>query len=122
MRRYFIVKPSNWLTMPLLLVGFWFIGVVQYAACGGSAPQVKVENPSELCAQALAMSSEVRAQAAKVGLEPLELARKTCEAAVLAAKLAEANLPQSSGIAGGTSSDLAPSMAVGAAGSNAGAT
>jgi hypothetical protein len=118
MRRYFTLKPSNWLTMPLLLAGSMFTGIVQYAACGGSAPQVKVENPSELCAQAVALSPEVRAQAAKVGLEPLELARRTCEAAVLAAKLAEANIVKPSGIAGATSSPIPPSMALaGAAGS-----
>jgi hypothetical protein len=87
-------------------------------ACGGSAPQVHVENPTELCATAVAMSSAVKAQAAKLGLEPIELARRTCDAAILAAQVAEANLSKASGIAGGTSSSLSPSMALaGAAGS-----
>lgn len=119
MQRYFLTsKPSNWSLVPGLIAFVLLGGALPWAACSTNSTQVKVENPSELCAQALALSSEVRAQAAKVGLEPIELARKTCEVAVLAAKLAEANLVKSSGIAGATSSALSPSMALaGAAGS-----
>ena len=107
-----IVWSLKMLTMYLTLVAMW-----QFA-CSGTSPQVKVENPSELCATAVALSSGVKAQAAKLGLEPLELARRTCDAAILAAQVAEANLVKSSGIAGGTSSSLSPSMALaGAAGS-----
>lgn len=110
-------KPSNWLLVPAGLSCLAMQFAFAYA-CAGPAPQVRVENPSELCAQALAMSSEVRTQAANVGLEPIELARKTCEAAVLAAKLAEANLVKTWGIAGATSSAVSPSMGLaGAAGS-----
>lgn len=89
-------------------------------ACGGSAPQVKVENPTELCATAVALSSTVKAQAAKLGLEPIELARRTCDAAILAAQVAEANLAKAPGIAGGTSSAPAPSMGVAGAGGSGG--
>lgn len=107
-------RPSN-LGTRLSILGLMLVAVVYYLACSANSPQVRIENPAELCAQALALSSEVRAQAAKVGLEPLALARQTCEAAVLAAKLAEANLPHAAGIAGATSSR---SMALaGAAGS-----
>jgi hypothetical protein len=86
--------------------------------CAGPAPQVHVENPTELCATAVAMSSAVKTQAAKLGLEPIELARRTCDAAILAAQVAEANLSKASGIAGATSSSAPPSMGLaGAAGS-----
>jgi len=102
--RRFIAFAFSWF---FLALGLFFY------ACAGS--QVQVQNPTELCAQALAMSSEVRTQAAKVGLEPIELARRTCDAAILATKLLEANLPHLEGVAGATNS---PSMALaGAAGS-----
>ena len=98
------------------IFGLMLLGVVQYAACGGS--QMQLENPTELCATAVAMSCAVKAQAAKLGLEPIELARRTCDAAILAAQVAESNLPKASGIAGATSSSVPPSMALaGAAGS-----
>jgi len=87
-------------------------------ACGGSAPQLQVENPTELCATAVALSSTVKAQAAKLGLEPIELARRTCDAAILATQVAEANLQKAAGTAGATSSpSMAAAGAAGAAGS-----
>jgi len=108
-------KPSNWHLVPVALVCFGML-LAQAYACAG--PQLKVENPTELCATAVALSSAVKAQAAKLGVEPIELARRTCDAAILAAQVAEANLSKASGIAGGTSSSLSPSMALaGAAGS-----
>lgn len=107
-------KPSTW---KLILIALLCFGVMCLYANACAGPQVQIENPTELCATAVAMSSAVKAQAAKLGLEPIELARRTCEAAVLATKLAEANLPKASGIAGATSSPAPPSMALaGAAG------
>ncbi len=109
---YFTPKPSNWNLVAIALGCFGLLLLMNYAC---TAPRMQVENPSEICAQSLALSSEVRAQASKVGLEPIVLARRTCEAAILAARLAEANFARAPGIAGGTSS---PSMALaGAAGS-----
>lgn len=111
-------KYSNWSLVPGLVAFVLLGGALPWAACSASSPQVKVENPSELCATAVALSSGVKAQAAKLGVEPLELARRTCDAAILTAQVAEANLVNSSGIAGGTSSGLSPSMALaGTAGS-----
>ena len=115
-------RRSNFGTR-ILILGVMLLAVVYYIACSANSPQVRIENPSELCAQALAMSSEVRTQAAKLGLEPIELARRTCAAAILAAQVAEANLPKASGIAGATSSSVPPSMAAaGAAGAGGGCT
>lgn len=110
-------RPSNWLLVPGL-VAFVAMGTtLTWVACSGSAPRVQLENPSELCATAVAMSSAVKAQAAKLGVEPIELARRTCDAAMLAAQIAESHLVTSSGIAGATSSSDPPSMALaGAAG------
>jgi hypothetical protein len=110
-------KPSNWLLVPGL-VAFIVMGPTMQWACSGSAPRVQLENPSELCATAVALSSAVKAQAAKLGVEPIELARRACDAALLVAQVSEANLVTSSGIAGATSSADPPSMALaGAAGS-----
>jgi len=112
---YFTPKPSNWNLVAIALGCFGLLLVMNYAC---TAPRVQVENPPELCAQALGLSSEIRAQASKVGLEPIELARRTCEAAILAARLAEANL--SAGVAGrGTQSEYSDRVpaAAGAAGS-----
>jgi len=109
-------KPT---TAELFWGGLFIVSPFAMAiCCAGPAPQVRLENPTELCATAVAMSSVVKAQAAKLGVEPLELARRTCDAAFLAAQVAEANLLKASGIAGATSSSLPPSMALaGAAGS-----
>jgi hypothetical protein len=111
-------KPETWKLVVVALLMF-ALAVAVVNVCAG--PQLQLENPTELCATAVAMSSTVKAQAAKLGLEPIELARRTCDAAILAAQVAEANLPKGSGIAGGTSSSLPPSMglagAAGAAGS-----
>ncbi len=110
-----VSKPSNWHLVPVVLVTLGML-LAQVYACAG--PQVQVENPTELCATAVALSSTVKAQAAKLGLEPIELARRTCDAAILAAQVAESNLAKASGIAGATSSSPAPSMGLaGAAGS-----
>lgn len=90
------------------------LGLFFYAC---TTPRIHVENPTEPCAVAVAMSPTVQAQAVKLGLEPIELARRTCAAAILAAQVAEANLPKASGIGGATSSSVPPSMAAaGAAG------
>ena len=100
------------------MLGIMLLGSLVEFACASNPAGLQVENPSELCASAVAMSSTVKAQAAKLGLEPIELARRTCDAAILAAQVAEANLPKASGIAGTTSSSVPPSMALaGAAGS-----
>lgn len=108
-------KPSTWKLAVVALLMFALALAVVHACAG---PQLQLENPSELCARAIAMSSAVKAQAAKLGVEPIELARRTCDAAILAAQVAEANLPKASGIAGGTSSSPPPSMGLaGAAGS-----
>ena len=107
-------KPSNWYLMPawislvFALVGLWI-------ACSGTPPQVRLENPSDLCTSTLALSSAVKAQAAKLGLEPTELARRACDAAILATQVAEANLPKASGVAGAP--NLASSPLMGLAGS-----
>lgn len=77
---------------------------IGYLACSGSSPQARIENPTELCANAVALSSAVKTQAAKLGLEPIELARRTCDAAILAIQVAEANLrPSGTAGAGATS-------------------
>lgn len=108
-------RDWNWTAILGVVLTAWAVLVL---ACGGATPQVQVENPTELCATAVAMSSAVKAQAAKLGLEPIELARRTCDAAILAAQVAESNLPKPAGIAGATSSSVPPSMAAaGAAGS-----
>ncbi|MFA5053750.1 MAG: hypothetical protein WC565_06815 [Parcubacteria group bacterium] len=86
-------------------------------SCAGT-PSVHVDNPTELCATAVALSSAVKAQAAKLGIEPIELARRTCDAAILATQVAEANLQKAEGTAGATSSpSMAAAGAAGAAGS-----
>jgi hypothetical protein len=95
-------KPSNWLLVPALLYSVGCIVALAYGCSAGTTPHV--ETPTELCAGALAMSSEVRAQAAKIGLDPLELARKTCDAAILAARLTEANVFRAAAIAGAPNS------------------
>jgi hypothetical protein len=108
-----MISPSRHF-VPFASWFFLALGLFFYA-CAGS--QVQLQNPTELCANAVAMSSAVKAQAAKLGLEPIELARRTCDAAILAAQVAESNLPKASGIAGATSSSVPPSMALaGAAG------
>ena len=105
-----MISPSRHF-VPFASWLFLALGLFFYA-CAGS--QVQLQNPTELCANAVAMSSAVKAQAAKLGLEPIELARRTCDAAILAAQVAESNLPHLEGIAGAPSS---PSMALaGAAG------
>ncbi|MFA5634665.1 MAG: hypothetical protein WC977_02055 [Anaerovoracaceae bacterium] len=106
-------RSSN-LSFRFIILGSMLSVALLYLACGPGT-QVRLEAAGELCGQVLATSLEIRTQAAKVNLEPLELARRTCDAAILATKLAEANLPHLEGIAGATSS---PSMALaGAAGS-----
>jgi hypothetical protein len=105
-----LARPIGIILLGLLLGHFTVV------AC--SSPKLKIQNPNELCATGVALSSVVQTQAAKLGIEPLELARKFCEPAFLAAKLAEVNLAKPSGIAGATSSAIGASMALaGAAGS-----
>lgn len=58
--------------------------------CASSMPQI--ENPTEACATALVLSSEIQTQAAKVSMRPIDLAREVCETALLAAKLGAANI------------------------------
>jgi hypothetical protein len=111
---YFTPKASNWNFVAVALGCLGILLLMNYAC---TAPRVQVQNPSELCATAVAMSSAVKAQAAKLGVEPIELARRACDAALLVAQVSEANLVTSSGIAGATSSADPPSMALaGAAG------
>jgi len=109
------MKRRDWFWTAILGLTLSAFALLVFA-CGGS--QVQLENPTELCATAVALSSVVKAQAAKLGIEPIELARRTCDAAILATQVAEANLPRSSGTAGATSSpSMAAAGAAGAAGS-----
>jgi hypothetical protein len=114
-QRYFRTQPTWSLAPPALAIVVIFVGL-GWGAC--ATRQVQVDNPTELCAAAVSLSPSVKTQAAKLGLEPTELARRTCDAAILAAQVAEANLAKPSGTAGLTSSSPAPSMGLaGAAGS-----
>lgn len=69
-----------------------FCGATLYQGCSGTQPQVVISEPASVCANALVLSPEVRAQAAKLGIEPAELAQQACSAAMLGIKLAEVNL------------------------------
>ena len=62
------------------------------ASCSSSGPSFAVKDPTEVCAQALAMSPDFGDEAAKVGMTALELGRRTCAAAVLGGRIAKANL------------------------------
>lgn len=97
---YFQKRPAIWLSPALFVICLLLVIAEANQGCSGSQPQVVISDPTSLCANAIVLNQEVRSQAAKIGLEPIELARKTCEAAILAAKLAEANLVKSSGAAG----------------------
>ncbi len=62
-------------------------------ACSSSGSSLQVKDPTEVCAQALAMSPDFVDEAAKIGLTALELGRQTCAAAVLGGRIARAHLP-----------------------------
>lgn len=106
-RLYFRRKPSNWHYVPLAV----FALALVYLGCSGSQsqPVVTITDPTMLCANALAISSQVQQQATKLGVEPVELAKQVCAAALLGIRLAEANLPTQSAAG-------APSVPTGGAG------
>ena len=118
MNRTRTTTPSNWLSPALWIIALPLLLVeVRAIACSGSQPQVTISDPTNLCANALVMSQEVHQQAAKLGLDPAELAKRVCSAAVLGVQLVEANLPKASGIAGAPSSpDWLPLGLAGAGG------
>lgn len=91
-------------------VGCLVVAAAGSVFCSGNGATLQVKDPTEVCAQALALSPDFGAEAAKVGLTALELGRKTCAAAVLGGRIAVANLPL------GTAGSAGMADAAGAAG------
>lgn len=84
-------------------------------SCGGTAvPPPTTANQVELCAQTMALSPDVQAQAAQVGREPVEFTRQICGAVVLAAQVVQANLPKAVSAAAGAASVPISQSAAGA--------
>lgn len=83
-------------------------------SCGGTAVPPTTANQVELCAQTMALSPEVQAQAEKVGREPVEFTRQICGAVVLAAQVVQANLPKAATAAAGAASVPLSQSAAGA--------
>ncbi len=111
-------KPSNWLLVAAMILAVPMIVCPFWVSCAPAANQQQAQLATQTCAQALASVPQVQAQATKLGIDPLELARRTCDTAVLAAQLLEANLAKDlPSPAATTSCPKAPVLTVGAAGS-----
>jgi hypothetical protein len=75
-------------------IGFGVAVVVHSYSCGSAQPipRVTMDNPTELCAVALASAAQIQQQAAKLNQPALQFARQTCEAIVLGANVVQSNL------------------------------
>lgn len=107
-------ERTYWLLSTLAMACFAVVLLLP-PSCGGTSPSPSSSSAVELCASAMALSPEVREQAAKLQRSPIELAREACAAVLLAAQLAQANVPELGAQASGGAPTTA-SMA-GAAGS-----
>lgn len=93
-------KPSNWLLAVPTMSAIVLVSALCYTDCSASNPQLAINDPTTLCANALVTSQEFGAQATKLGLEPAALAKQVCTTAILGVQLIEANLRKASGSAG----------------------
>jgi hypothetical protein len=102
------------LRIALVILSAWAASAT-VVSCAGTTPAPATGSAVELCATAVALSPEVRAQAAKLQREPLDFARQSCAAVLLAAQVVQANIPElGSGSAGAAS--LAPGPTAGTPG------
>jgi hypothetical protein len=100
----------------------WLVALVTAAHCATAcssaplAPQTE-QDAVNACAVNLAQVQFVKDQAAKLNLEPIELANRTCATAVLGIQIIQANLAKSGGASGAPSTlDWLPMSNAGVAG------
>ena len=78
------------------LCAFCFAVAVAFSqlllSCGASTPPIQVADPVGLCAVALSQAPAIATEAGKIGMTPVDLARRICADVVLGANIVQKHL------------------------------